>query len=141
MLFGPLEKCSKNNLERVSGLFRDTFWTPGPPALQRTWRFEQWLGGRKLATSRAQSTARIVPQNCVLLPIRGAYKKGAEKRPASLLGPTTFVCQACFEPLMTASSSSPPPILAFEFRGRDHIKNLIILGRGRRPLPAPILLP
>ena len=37
------------------------------------------VGGRGLATHSAQNTAKILPQNCVLLLTRGHRKKGAEK--------------------------------------------------------------
>ena len=62
----------------------------------------RFVGGRGLATSSAQNTAQNVPQNCVLLLIRGHRKKGTEKRPdrwygRDFLAPTPSFHQPLFE--------------------------------------------
>ena len=56
-------------------------------------RFRKGVGGRGLATDSARNTAKNVPQNCVLLLIRGHRKKGAEKRPESLFSGWIALCQ------------------------------------------------
>ena len=68
-------------------------------------RFRKGVGGQRgLATSSAQNTAKIVPQSCVLLLIRGDRKKGAEKKKGpnlrycrDFLAPTPSVRQPLFE--------------------------------------------
>ena len=52
---------------------------PGDLGLSQ--KFRQGVGGRGLATSRAQNTAKKCPQNGVPLLIWGDMKKGPEKRP------------------------------------------------------------
>ena len=44
-------------------------------------RLRKGVGGRGLATNSSPKTAKILPQNYVLLLIRGHRKKGAEKGP------------------------------------------------------------
>ena len=47
-------------------------------------RFREGVGGRGLATSSAQNTAKKDLQNCVPLLTGEDRKKGAEKRPESV---------------------------------------------------------
>ena len=41
-------------------------------------RFRKGVGGRGLATNSTQNTANILPQNCVILLIRGHRERGLE---------------------------------------------------------------
>ena len=61
-------------------------------------RFRKGVGGRGLAINKPPKRAQKVPQKCVPLLLRGHRKKGAEKRPESLV----------FEGRLRANPLCPP---------------------------------
>ena len=64
-------------------------------------RFRKGVGGRGLATNSTQNTANILPQNCVLLLIRGHRERGADKGPES----TVWEGFPCANPLCPPTPS------------------------------------